>query len=281
MTSIKSLPFFISGNQNSEVKAIEIATGKTNQCFEVYCQGKKYFAKRFTQNKERKRAEIEATLAASSLDMAPKVLYHDQDWIVSSFIEHKSAREEVKIEAGLNLMASLHQIEIPLPAHNVSKVINNLCNTDYLSRHQLALMALIRDKLARFLIPGKLVPCHGDLNYSNLLFGIEKAYLVDFDCACLAELEFDIAMFIAVNHIDLAQMENILGKYQSFAGNSLAPNKEKVMRYLLYCYLINGLWYLLRGKLQSDDRLIQLAFKQFRRFDQLKFTSEKLDIEMR
>jgi len=281
MTSIKSLPFFISGSKNSEIKAIEITTGKTNHCFEVHCQGKKYFAKRFSQNKERRRAEIEASLAASSLALAPKVLYHDQDWIVSSFIDHKPAKEEVRTAACLNLVTRFHQIDIPLPVHNVSEVIKNLCNTNYLSQHQLALLAKIRERLARVLIPEKLVPCHGDLNYSNLLFGIEKAYLVDFDCACLAELEFDIAMFIAVNHIDLAQMDNILEKYQYFAGNNLAPNKEKVMRYLLYCYLINGLWYLLRGKLQNDDRLIELAFKQFRCFDQFKFISQKLDIEMR
>ena len=118
----------------------------------------------------------------------------------------------------------------------------------------------------------RLVLCHGDLNFSNVMTLENKRYLLDFECACLAEKAFDLGMMLAINKCSLEQV--------IWVGKSTNSPQEKVTRYYLLSLLINGLWFLLASINESSQRvkkqLLNQAKPQFRLFDETNGLSKKL-----
>lgn len=165
--------------------------------------------------------------------------------------------------------------------------------------------------------------CHGDANFSNIIEtkkieeisikgstslnstninsmshimkstpGISNTHykLIDFECACIAPAEYDIAMMMAVNEIDLSMLEIVsrfyvkhrLSKqhcYQSLphfiktgqtTHNSLDSDLEYnvlsiklVTRYYYMSLLINALWYFSQYRQSKEKKYKTLAQQQF------------------
>ena len=136
--------------------------------------------------------------------------------------------------------------------------------------------------------------CHGDANYSNIIAlknetaNSENLYkIIDFECACIAPIAYDLAMLMAVNSIDSSKVEMITSLYQQALTrlnqqkkltdivDNLAENTEKnddISLGLVTCYydfslLINSLWYLsqyqerklIKYKILSVKQLMLLA----------------------
>ena len=55
-------------------------------------------------------------------------------------------------------------------------------------------------------------------------------------------MEYDLAMFIAVNNIDKNQIHTIIDHYKKHSFAEIKPSL--LNHYLLFCYFINGLWYM-------------------------------------
>ena len=153
---------------------------------------------------------------------------------------------------------------IDLPSLELKSVVHNLLVDSGLSEQQYICIESTLKKLPKINIGRPLVVCHGDVNFSNVIFG-KNTYLVDFECACKAEAEYDLAMMIAINLLNKSQQSTLLTTYE--INNSIKPCYDRLSSYLPYCYLINGLWYLLKYREEGHSKYYQLAQKQFSAFD--------------
>ena len=145
--------------------------------------------------------------------------------------------------------------------------------------------------------------CHGDANFTNVikLANATKAddelqyQLIDFECACIAPIEYDIAMLMAVNEIESNKIAQVIALYSQHnaqqilrqqSGPLMSKNhadkavkivdnlpdmtknmdnicKHLVTRYYCLSLIINGLWYLLQYQQRNEEKYKKLANKQF------------------
>ena len=115
-----------------------------------------------------------------------------------------------------------------LPSLDISATIEQLLQNIVLSstQHQAlkSLVNVLQQNLAethKIVQHTKQVFCHGDANYSNVIAlknvtkNSESLYkIIDFECACIAPIEYDLAMLMAVNSIDSSKVEMITSLYQ-------------------------------------------------------------------
>ncbi|MGB1263770.1 MAG: phosphotransferase [Cognaticolwellia sp.] len=132
--------------------------------------------------------------------------------------------------------------------------------------------------------------CHGDANFSNVIRLEKRAEkpcelthkLVDFECASIAPIAYDLAMLMAVNAIDVSEVSTIVSLYLQACKalertehpfnivDNLAPNSEyvgNISPLMVTCYhelslLINGLWYLSQCRSKKHSNYLLLAIKQ-------------------
>ena len=136
----------------------------------------------------------------------------------------------------------------------------------------------------------QLTLCHGDLNFNNLIVDqLSSGRLIDFESACLAEVEFDLAMLVAVNLLTDIDLNHLVSQYRESRRNILLTNQsikcqyqesddvastKKVTRYLFFCYLINGLWYLLEDNQLDVQSQLAYAKQQFTQLQKLIMSAE-------
>lgn len=297
--SLSSLPCF------SNIRCItEMTGGLSNPCFKVDAEGISYFAKKTAEPFF--DVEIYLTTISANKGIAPALIYHDSQWIISRYIEGKNlAIKDIplkeKIFLSIKLMRKFHQLEISSFQHddvaynpkliknlNISQTIDDLLNSNLqpqlvnlLNNYGVEIQKLItkeQNKLINNLnatsVLNNTVCCHSDINFSNVLIDNEQeAWLIDFEYACFAPIEFDLAMLSAVNNIPNSLADFIVNIYQQEANVQL--NTSLLSYYLLFCHLINGLWYYNMSHEKQDvpnhnaDSMQILAKEQWRAFDKL------------
>lgn len=268
---LSSLPCF------TQVNLIEtITAGLSSLCYRVHADNKIFFAKQATVN------ESIFCLLSARKNISPRVIYHDQHWLITSFIEGKNLSLgqqplNEKISIAMKLMSQYHKLStktvLPEPSLSLDPkmLVYSLIDEIYLSTKKLteipALQKSTLHVIANHILTlisssiGK-VCCHGDINFSNILLSAEKrAYLIDYECACIAPAEYDLAMFIAVNNLE---KEYILPIAQQYTAQALVDiNLPLLKHYLRYCYFINGLWYIGAYQKSALPSFIYLAKQQW------------------
>ena len=292
---IKALPCFSHGS----CIVTPIIGGESHACFKVtFSKGgteTSYFVKSLAGHQETAKVEVAVNLLAAEAGLAPAIVYRSSLWLVCEYIHGESLEKlslekplltpNNKIMIAMNLMLKVHQLKHSSnhPVLVIKELLLNLA-TDINPTHlQQAFVYEVIEKIIPLqLSSDNLVLCHGDVNYENIRLSdslnkghlLEKTWLVDYECSCLAEAEYDIAMFIAINALSAEDVEVAIKRYQQYAKISI--NDEKVRAYLACCYLINGLWYL---KLATDDKKNLIAKlksrQQFVFFDQLMLLKDK------
>jgi thiamine kinase-like enzyme len=286
-----------------------IAGGLSHVCFKVEADNACYFVKRISGE----QLETELTLAkiAALNHLTPDIFYHDEQWLISHYIEGKNlAVKKIplreKITTSIKLMIAFHQLSPSYPEQiNINKIstLNIVDTIDDLFHpsnqptlvteiiqcgHEIAArIAVEMDKPAT-----TIVCCHSDMNFSNVLSGTNgthingdienhknkgkqnKAWLIDFEYACFAPAEFDLAMLIAINNIPPPFIDSIIDLYEQHTALSL--NKDLLNTFILFCYLINGLWYFnssldetIRSVIGTKESMQALATEQWQAFDVL------------
>lgn len=249
-----------------------ITAGLSSQCYQVNADNKVFFVKNTTAN------ETEVTLVAAEQGISPKVIYHDQHWLVSQFITGDNLAQspqynseiisekinknlsknideniDANIAIAIKLMTQCHQFNAKLNKLAANTLAQTLIKQKHFSIKQQAELAQVAGQLISPLNSTKgLVCCHGDVNFSNILIDQNKrTWLVDYECACLAPIEYDLAMFIAVNNLQKDKIPAIIEQYISEQSISEQDKKHSLVtiepallqHYLMFCYFINGLWY--------------------------------------
>jgi len=260
-----------------------ITEGNSHCCYKVITQNGNYFAKYFESERETRLNEHNITVYAAKYKLTPQVFYLSEHWLVTYYIEEMANIDELdlteKIVKTAQLMAKCHQLQFDLPSLELNSVVDKLLIDNRLSKRQHLCLKKVLKNLPKITVERPLVVCHGDVNFSNVIFG-ESTYLIDFECAAKADAEYDLAMMAAINLLNKNQQSVLLTTYQK---NSLITLcKDTFLSYLPYCYLINGLWYLLRSLDDTHSKCYQLAQKQFTTFDSLtRYKEVQLSVEMR
>lgn len=271
-------------NKPIEIKRIE--AGQSSLCFDITYQNKKYFAK-YDENIPFFENELKASKAASIINLSPQVIYADQHWLVNEFIEGKTLDKasisiKDKINIALSLMSRCHTLKVSIPLLQVTDIVTQIISNHCFSNRQKQYI----DKLLKQLpsIPEcDQVMCHGDINFSNIITRYESSWLIDFECCCLAEKEFELAMFSAINRLSVDEQKYVVQGYQDINVRRKI-NLKKFAKYLLYSYLINGLWYIEKVKNSTSSKnhpFYQLALEQFNLFDSMYLNDSPLSLIMR
>jgi len=236
--SLKFLPCFDKVDNISEIHS-----GLSQRCFKIIADNKCYFAKTISNN-----TEVLVNLCANDCNLSPTVIYHDDNWLISQFIDGShlglsTLSIHKKIEYTIQLMVQCHQLPDKPPELSVKNVINDLVNKPYYSTQQINILIQLSELITLPLQHIKKgVCCHGDLNFTNVLIDQKhKTWLVDYECACTAPIEFDIAMCISVNNLNSNELTTLIEQYES--QSALIVNPKQLNHYLLFCYLLNTLWY--------------------------------------
>jgi hypothetical protein len=303
---IKALPCFVLGSCKIE----PLVGGESHACFKVTFSKDAveacYFVKSLAGHLETAKEEIAVNLLAAEAGLAPAIIYHSPLWLVCAFIHGDSLAnfdvENVthvsinKIMIAMNLMVKTHQLTPPPnhPVLDIEALLVRQKNQQFVTPLQhVALNITISKVVPPQANRSDLVLCHGDVNYENIRlsdsfkndYSLDKTWLVDYECCSLAEAEYDIAMFIAVNALCVKDIDAVIQCYQQYAnvsfgaylGIELKINKEKVRAYLACCYLINGLWYFeAASEKEQAAPLFEKARQQFLLFDELELLEEKV-----
>ncbi len=290
INSLKSLPCF------DEIKAISLlANGLSQTSLKVTTPSQLYFAKKL--NSESANTEVSCALLCSltcvSEDLgqdskhplSPRVIYHDQQWLITEFISgivlaNSDLKNNVKISTALALMAKLHQLPSAVTKQSINQLNTTLSvkrlltdpvpfianHCQFLEKVTISLSVTI-DRLT-MATKSPVVLCHGDINFTNILLDEEqKPWLIDFECAHLAPVEFDLAMFIAINNIANCRITGIVNDYGKLISR-YRPNSKLLNHYILYSFYINGLWYFDNiNELAADKPMYALGIEQWSAFD--------------
>lgn len=236
--SLWALPCF---TQVDDISTISI--GLSQSCFKVNADNKVYFAKTVTDN-----IEVSIAICASKSGLSPEVIYHNQDWLICNFIDsknlaHSTIDTDKKIKHAIKLMVQCHQLKIkPVELSGVAICNALIKNEHYSPSQQIALLQLSELILVPLSNNMSGVCCHGDLNFSNVLMNqVQSTWLVDYECAYTAPIEYDLAMLIAVNNLANDKVTIIIEQYEM--QSSVKVDSQLLNHYLLFCYFINALWY--------------------------------------
>jgi len=277
---IKQLTLLPCFTKISEIQNIE--EGASHNCFKVLTKDGSYFAKYFETTRATREIEHNVTILAAKAMLSPAVLYQSEQWLITEYINDSGVIDELntteKVLIMTELLSKCHRLTFDLPTLDLKKVLNNIISDLLLSSKSLTHMRSIITKLPTIENNQPLVVCHGDVNFSNVIFA-ENSFLVDFECASLAEPEYDLAMMIAINLLNGEHQVMLLSHYAKMAAITLSHTK--LMSYLSYCYLINGLWYLSKFKDIGRSELLNLSLKQFTAFDNLMDLNARDVVEMR
>lgn len=290
INSLKSLPCF------SEIQAISLlANGLSQTSLKVTTSSQVFFAKKL--NDETANTEISCALLCalscvregSGQDakqrLSPPVIYHDQQWLVTEFINgitlaESQLNDEVKTSTALSLLAKLHQLPALVTKYTIHQLNTSLSVKRLLTNPAplLATQGHVLDNVTKILTAAidhfikasksPSVLCHGDINFTNILIDDEqRSWLIDFECAHVAPVEFDLAMFIAINNIADCKIAGVVNDYGKLVA-SYQPNKQLLNYFILYSFYINGLWYFDNlNDLPTDKQLHALAIEQWSAFD--------------
>jgi thiamine kinase-like enzyme len=243
---------------------VPIITGLSSQCYQVNADNKKFFTKKLTTS-------IESTLSVDAAleNISPKVIYHDQQWLITEFIDSNdlsSCSQPIneKISMAIKLMAKCHQLKTTSLELLPNEIAHTLINKIHFSfSQQNELKKIVNQLISSLTNTTHLVCCHGDLNFSNILFSSKsEVFLVDYECACTAPAEYDIAMFIAVNNLSRDKLTTITEYYK--AHSAININLTLLNNYLLFCYFINSLWYVDAYHKTDLSKFARLAKQQWK-----------------
>lgn len=290
--ALVDLPCFNAISNDSSIEISLIEKGQSSVCFYVLFNQQRFFVKRFKSSII--NAEHIATKHAAKHNLAPNVIYANDNWLVSEFIEGKSLNDNAltihdNINTSIKLMVQCHKITVDVPVLDVFNTLDQYSYSDVFSKAQKEHFARVISTIKRSKV-SDLVFCHGDINFSNVLVG-DKSLLIDFECACLAEAEFDVAMFIAINALSKKEQLYTISFYEKKCNALLS--KEKLLSYLQCSYLLNGLWYIERSRSEAkrvnsqsnavcNNMLFEtIGLKQFELFDLISPLEQKLVDVMR
>jgi len=229
----------------NNIKITRINGGITNQNFLITDSNKKYFVRvgeDIPEHLVSRSNELNASIAAASLGIAPEVVYNNDNLQVIKFIESKTLNDkDIKenIEDIILLIKKVHK-EIPKKLNGQSfvfwvfHVIRHYSN--YLennkSKYKLMLADLLNksQKLEEKSAPYDIVFGHNDLLAANFLDDGNRLWLIDWEYAGYNTPLFDLGGLSSNNNFNHKEEIFLLENYFENKINSQLLNQYKCLK---------------------------------------------------
>lgn len=264
-SSLKELACF---NRIDAIKPIN--SGLSSQCYQVNADDKVFFAKKITTKNE----SIASTLAAKKY-FSPRVILHTPQWLITEYIESENLSlsplpVDKKISISMELMAQCHQLNVKVDKLEPDFITRDLIDKpSYSIQEQEELIIQAKGVLPPLNLTKNLVCCHGDLNFSNVIIDQKnKAWLVDYECICIAPVEYDLAMFIAVNHISQSKINSIISHYEKLSPLVIV-NTQLLNSFIIFSHFINALWYKNAQQNNGGSKLFSMEQQHWKKLSYL------------
>lgn len=208
--------------------------GITNANFRVTDGKNRYFVRTgsdITVHGIMRFSELQASLAAASLGISPKIVYHEPGLLVFDYIEAKTLTpEDVREPDNLRRISDLikichremkHHLRGPAMMFWVFHVIRDYAHSLKEIRHrllqQLPYLLEAAEILERTIGPVDIVYSHNDLLSANFLDDGKRLWLVDWDYAGFNSPLFDLANLCSNNDISGEAERDFLAGYFGYA----------------------------------------------------------------
>ena len=242
--------FSISG----DVTVHELKGGLSGACLFGVNSGSKEYVVRFLKNKnlDEQKQEIALLQIASKAGYGPHVYFADADQgvVIMEFLSNQNISVQLQQSHLLyELLAKILQ-EIHLGPKfediqnkDIFDVINkkiSAIKSDYNEEVPLIKIENILEAVHQALISHlSIVPCHNDLDPSNLIFLGDKFKAIDFETAFMGDPYFDIAT-IAVFYCENNVSEHVLlSKYLKQQPSKIDMAKLYLMKHVYWIYTVS------------------------------------------
>ncbi|CRX38362.1 choline/ethanolamine kinase family protein [Estrella lausannensis] len=200
-----------------ELKTSELSGGlSASSNYKVELQGKQYVLRIFPQEEspETRKREVEASLYAARLGIAPKIYYVAprfeavlMDFVAGTTLTKKEVEADDQLSKLLQTIRVLHDSTGDYPKgvtlfEKVEKELSALLNSDVpLPEVQVRQSIQYLEAIKSAFSGVDLVPCHNDLNALNILVSEGQFKLIDWTDAGLGTFYQDLGYFSLVNRI--------------------------------------------------------------------------------
>ena len=212
----------------SDITISTVGGGITNQNFIVNDGSKKYFVRIGDDIPEHlvfRSNEIQASNAASKLEVCPELLFHDKSIQAFNFIDGKTL-ESKDIKNNMDYITKLiKKVHSKMPDNLVGQsvifwvfyVIKNYKN--FLEKNNSAYIKALPElfeksiKLERISAPFDIVFSHNDLLPANFIQDNDKIWLIDWEYAGFNTPLFDLGGLASNNEFTEREEKNLLENY--------------------------------------------------------------------
>ena len=212
----------------SDITISPVGGGITNQNFLVNDGSKKYFVRIGDDIPEHlvfRSNEIQASNAASKIEVCPELLFHDKSIQVFNFIDGKTL-ESKDIKNNMDYITKLiKKVHSKMPDNLVGQsvifwvfyVIKNYKN--FLEKNNSAYIKALPElfeksiKLERISAPFDIVFSHNDLLPANFIQDNDKIWLIDWEYAGFNTPLFDLGGLASNNEFTEREEKNLLENY--------------------------------------------------------------------
>tara|TARA_B100001029_G_C14997057_1_gene415669 strand:+ start:175 stop:1041 length:867 start_codon:yes stop_codon:yes gene_type:complete len=274
---IISLPLW-----NNNIKIKKIDGGITNQNFLVTDNNIKYFVRVGEDIPEHlvfRSNEIQASIAASKLNVCPEILFHNKSIQVFKFIEGKTLNsEDIKnnIETVTSLIKNVHK---NLPNYLLGQsvifwvfhVIKNYIN--FLEKNQSSYKKILPDLLKKSNTlensssPFEIVFSHNDLLAANFIKDEKQIWLIDWEYAGFNTPLFDLGGLASNNDFNENQEKILLENYYE---EKLSDEKLFKYKCIKCASLLRETMWSMVSEIQSN---INFDYKSYTNENLTKFSS--------
>ncbi|KGJ98379.1 hypothetical protein ND16A_0688 [Thalassotalea sp. ND16A] len=253
-----------------------ITAGYSHQCFQVSTTNGQVFLKIFNVGQEQQQLDIsqlasKVGLAPQVLEICPKLGYLITEFIDAPTLMSVDLGVAEKLQISAELIYQCHQMKARVTRLELSDTLNELLLSAKLPPSSIGKLAAYSASLIQTITidDKRLVLSHGDVNFNNILVAVNKNYLLDWEYCYLAEPEFDLAMCLAINQIDMSLQPGFIKHYQQYLrgdgrfSHVICP--EKVTRYHEYSLFINALWFVSLdvNNVSEQQKVMQLRSKDY------------------
>lgn len=268
----------------------QLDSGLSHCCYKVISTDSVYFAKKLNHQTALTEVACYQFLKRINAPFSPLLIYSSSEWLITTYIDVAALSDFSHshtdlLNISIKAMASLHCLsdsfsQDKLPVLDIGDTTQSLIdNNSLLDCLPNSTLLTIQDFLINRLQPEILstqeaVICHGDINFSNILIDInQNAWLIDYECAHIAPREFDLAMFMAINHLDkdvglVGAIDNLSACYAEIA--KVEVDQTLLVNFKLYSHFINALWFLEKVPTSPKNEVnnyYPLAIEQLAAFD--------------
>ncbi|EWH11688.1 aminoglycoside phosphotransferase [Catenovulum agarivorans DS-2] len=239
---------FIQQHLGSILDIEPIAQGYSNQCYKLLVSVTAQVPQRvFVKSLDNKDSahvqhEQQARCIAEKALLTPKCLLQSAKLklLVTEYVQvdTQACIEDIALLLALTHSIDSELVQIHQPniiPQQLAADIQALISADKVDKTQLKLAQQLDNECTNQVF------CHGDISRDNILKTRNKAYLVDWEYARMACIEYDLAASICINQFNPSEQKQLIAHYQQQSNCKI--NQQALQQYIQVFEYLNKLWF--------------------------------------